>query len=98
MATPLRRPVDPPEVFDRLKTEAKEDALKIKQFLHPNLKGAPIWEMGKRVEQGKNATWDIIAKWAAKSPDAGYQGRGGPTPRRPTPGRWPARPSSCSSG
>ena len=70
-------PVDPPEVFDRLKTEAKEDALKIKQFLQPNLKGAPIWEMGKRVEQGKNATWDIIAKWAAKSQDAGYQGRGG---------------------
>jgi len=72
-----RRPVDPPEVFDRLKAEAKEDALKIKQFLRPNLSDGPMWELGKRIEEGKDATWAIVQKWAAKDPDAGFQGRGG---------------------
>ena len=55
LATPGARPVDPPEVLDRLKTEAKADALKIKQLLHSNLKDVALWEMGKRVVEGKKA-------------------------------------------
>ena len=77
MATPGARPVDPPEVLNQLKTEAKADALKIKQLLHSNLKDAPMWEMGKLMLEGKKAAWDIIAKWGAKPREAGYQGRGG---------------------
>jgi len=77
IATPGARPVDPPEVLNALKSEAKADALRIKQLLHSNLEDAPIWEMGKRIQEGKKAAWDIIAKWGAKPRDAGYQGRGG---------------------
>ena len=77
MATPGARPVDPPEVLNQLKTEAKADALKIKQLLRSNLKDAPMWEMGKLMLEGKKAAWDIIAKWGANPREAGYQGRGG---------------------
>jgi hypothetical protein len=77
VATPGARPVDPPEVLNALKAEAKADALKIKELLHSGLKDAPMWEMGKRMVEGKKAAWDIIMKWAAKPLDAGYQGRGG---------------------
>ncbi len=77
IATPGARPVDPPEVLDQLKTEAKADALKIKQLLHSNLKDAAVWEIGKRTVEGRQAAWAIIAKWGARPREAGYQGRGG---------------------
>src|SRR5215831_16264935 len=41
LATAGARPVDPPEVMDRLKAEAKADALRIKQLLYSSIQGAP---------------------------------------------------------
>ena len=76
-ASPANVVLSPPEVFEQLKAEAKADALKIRNLLHEDLKRGSPFDVGRQMVAGKKAAWEIIAKWGAKPPDAGYQGRGG---------------------